>query len=272
VTGAGEVPEGFVASTHAGLTFVTDRRHTEALVRAGLDDPAGWDRRLTEAHGGRGATACLELPPAGAARLKRLRRGGLTAALWRDRFAGARRALDNLRVPIEAARRGVATPAPLALLLDRRGPGVRAWLAVEELQATDLRACFTAGRPPSAEELARVLGLVRRMHDRGLEHRDLNLGNLLIRRDGDPQAWVIDLDGARLHPGPLPFGARQRALRRLERSYVKTCHPQPASDAVRQAIYADYAGDDGELAGRLNRGRRAGRVWIGLHRLGWPSA
>ena len=48
---------------------------------------------------------------------------------------------------------------------------------------------------------------------------------------------MIDLDGARLHPGPLGFRARQRALRRLERSYVKSCHPDRARVDLRDAIY-----------------------------------
>jgi hypothetical protein len=72
-----------------------------------------------------------------------------------------------------------------------------------------------------------------------------------------------------LHAGPLPFVTRQRALRRLERSYVKTCHPHPAGDSVRRSIYASYAAGDGELERRLARGRRAGRIWIQLHRFGW---
>jgi hypothetical protein len=80
---------------------------------------------------------------------------------------------------------------------------------------------------------------------------------------------VIDLDGARLHPGPLGFRACQRALRRLERSYVKACHPGPAPADVREAFYREYTAGDTRLASRLGRGRSLGRVWIGLHRLGW---
>ena len=179
--------------------------------------------------------------------------------------------LENLRLPVDAARSGIATPAPLGLLIERGLPGlVRAWLAVEQIDdATDLGECFRSGRPPEPGELDAVLSLVRTMHDRGLEHRDLNLGNLLLRRGAEPAAWVVDLDGARLHSGPLPFAMRQRALRRLERSYVKTCHPYPAGDSVRRSIYASYSAGDGELEQRLGRGRRVGRVLIQLHRLGW---
>ena len=107
------------------------------------------------------------------------------------------------------------------------------------------------------------------MHDRGLAHRDLNLGNLLIRRGTAPQAFVIDLDRARLHVGPLGFHPRQRALRRLERSYVKSCVAGSVSEDVRNSIYTLYAADDRGLAARLEQGRYAGRAWISLHRLGW---
>ncbi len=213
-----------------------------------------------------------ELSSLGVARIKRLCRGGWTASLWRDRFAGQRRLLDNLRVPVEAARRDVPTAAPMALLIEHAIAGLyRAWLAVEELDATDLRTRLVAGQPPSPGELRAVLQVVRRMHDRGVEHRDLNLGNLLVRRGPEPRAFVIDLDRARLHRRPLGFRARLRALRRLERSYVKCCHPHAASDELCRSIYAEYAAEDAGLARRLERGRQSGRVWVGLHRLGWPG-
>lgn len=270
---ASELPDGFVASSHGRLTLIARADCAGDAMEAGLDEPGGWQRRLAVPAGstGRGATALLELPSGRTARIKRLCRGGWTAPLWRDRFVGARRALDNLRLPVEACRRGVATPAPLALLIERRRSGlVRAWLAVDEIaSSTDLRSRLVSGRPPAEVEFETVLRVVRDMHDRGVEHRDLNLGNLLIRGDGELAAFVVDLDRSRLHGGALGFGLRQRALRRLERSYVKACHPDPASDGIRRAFYAHYAAGDRAMERRLERGRRLGRVWIGLHQLGW---
>lgn len=273
MTGASELPDGFVASSRGRLTLIAREDCVADAKGAGLDEPGGWQQRLAAPSGstGRGATALLELPSGRTARIKRLCRGGWTAPLWHNRFLGTRRALDNLRLPVEACRRGVATPAPLALLIERRRPGlVRAWLAVDEIAgSTDLRSRLVSGRLSAGVELETALRVVRDMHDRGVEHRDLNLGNLLIRGDGESAAFVVDLDRGRLHGGPLGFGLRQRALRRLERSYVKACHPGPASDGIRQAFYAQYAAADREMARRLERGRRLGRVWIGLHRLGW---
>ena len=114
--------------------------------------------------------------------------------------------------------------------------------------------------------------LVRRMHDAGLHHRDLNLGNLLLRRSasGEWEAFVVDLDRAALRPGSLPFGARLRALRRLERSYVKHFGRQgPLGADGGRVWYGLYAGDDETLARRLEACRRVGKVWLAIHRLGW---
>ncbi len=189
-----------------------------------------------------------------------------------DRFAGRGRVLDNLRLPAIACARGIPTAAPQALLIQRGGGGtVRAWLALNEIHgAVDLRSWLTS-REPAAGVFDATLGVVRDMHDRGVEHRDLNLGNLLIREGEPPEAFVIDLDRARLHPGPLGFRLRQRGLRRLERSYVKCCHPEAASERVRRGIYDAYAAGDAALTRRFRRGRLAGRMLIGLHRLAWST-
>ncbi len=268
-----DLPQGYVASRRDRAKLVAHVELEHELKRAGLDQPAGWETRLRQpdAAPGRGATSLLRLSSGRVLRLKRLRRGGWMAPLWRDRVIGEGRALDNLRVSVEAGRRGVATPPVLALLVVKSVGGlVRAWLAIEELaEAVDLRSCFRSDRPPTPAELDAALGLVRGMHDRGLEHRDLNLGNLMIRRRAVPQAFVIDLDRARLHAGPLGFHPRQRALRRLERSYVKSCDAGADSESVRSSIYRLYAASDRELAARLGKGRQVGRVWISLHRLGW---
>ena len=116
----------------------------------------------------------------------------------------------------------------------------RAWLAVEELAgAVDLATAYASSAEPSRADLAAVMQAVRRMHDLGLEHRDLNLGNLLIRLgEGGCEVFVIDLDRAKLHPGALSFHLRQRSLRRLERSYVKTVGGDDTIRGLLEIVYA----------------------------------
>jgi len=268
-------PEGFRVDSANRATLVARTSLGNSLVRAGLDRPAGWQQRLAVpgARPGRGATAVVELAGESWIRIKQLRRGGAVAGLWRERFLGAGRLFDNLRIPLEASSRGVPTPLPLALMLLEGPPGLyRGWLGLGEItEAVDLATRLLSGTPPTPAGLGSAMRAVRRMHDAGVEHRDLNLGNLLLTEEGPggPRAYVIDLDRARLHPGSLGFAARQAALRRLERSYVKLCAAGRASDRIRDSLYSLYAADDRVLAGRLARGRSIGRGWIRLHRLGW---
>ena len=92
----------------------------------------------------------------------------------------------------------------------------RGWLATRLIEgAADLVRRFASATPPHASELSTVVALVRRMHDAGIEHPDLNLGNLLLRGGpAGPESFVVDLDRVRLHDGPLAFARRQTALRR----------------------------------------------------------
>jgi hypothetical protein len=268
-------PPGFVARRGPlGLLLAVESRADE-LLAAGLDRENAWTEPLGSAHAGagRGATARLDLP-GGPVRLKQLRRGGALAVLWQDRFAGTRRPLANLELPLEARRRGVPTPAPLGLFITKGPPGLcRAWMATEEIVgARDLATRFASAEPPLRDDLESVLEAVRTMHDAGVEHRDLNLGNLLLRHEGtgSRQVWLLDLDRARMHEAELPFRLRQRALRRLERSYAKLFHARAAGsgDDPRELFFELYGSGDGALAERLRRGRRTGRLLLFLHRIG----
>ncbi len=61
---------------------------------------------------------------------------------------------------------------------------------------------------------------MRRLHDAGFDHADLNLKNVLVRGGEPPTAVVLDLDRGRLED-TLPAGARRRNLVRLLRSFLK---------------------------------------------------
>jgi hypothetical protein len=271
-----EAPEGFESLVGAEGTLFARRDLLQPLLDLQLDAPGGWRKLLSSAPAasGRGAVARVRLPGGERLLLKKLLRGGLAGRLRKELFAGAGRLLDNLRLPIEAQRRGVPTAAPAALLL-APGPGrmFHGWLAVDEIaDADDLSALYSAGSRPSRKEMGAAIGLVRRMHEAGLVHRDLNLGNLLVRGGaGRCDAFVIDLDGASFSEGPLPFGRRRAALRRLERSYVKQAmlSGRRPIQAERDRIYELYAAGASALAEKLRRGRALGNFQIFLHRLWW---
>ena len=121
-------------------------------------------------------------------------------------------------------------------------------LAAENPEAAGVAAGRAGMEDPhdsGAAALARRgVALVRRMHDAGIVHRDLNLGNLLASRDG---IFVIDLDGASLQ-GSLTASQRFGNLSRLDRSYVKLFGERgPLSHEARRGLLAEYCGEDAAM-------------------------
>lgn len=270
-------PEGFVLDRDGRDVLVARQDSLDDLRRLGLGRALRFEElvRAAPVGSGRGRTARIEVSPGRRWVLKRMRRGGLLRVFWRERFRGTGRLLANLTTPIEAERRGIRTARPVALLVRGGPPGLhRAWMATEEIEgAEDLRARFSADPSRPRAEMPVVLAFVRGMHDAGIDHRDLNLGNLLIHEDErGPRVFVVDLDRALLTRTPVSFARRQRALRRLERSWAKTLgRDGPAGEPDIVSWHAWYAGQDAQLARRLARGRAAGRIWLALHRAGWKG-
>lgn len=256
---------GFTAVERPGATlFVRPGLEEET---DGLADPALWERQLASAGEGGGRGAVARVPVGGRpAVLKRMRRGGLLARWRGDRFSRPERLRRNAVLPDEAIRRGVPTPPVLALLVVEVPGGYRGWLAVEEIRdALPLSARITE------EIAAAALSCVRKLHDAGIVHPDLNLGNLLARAgDSGVEAFVVDLDGARVSEDPAPFAARRNALRRIERSYEKVWGRPGPVDTRGGALWYDlYAETDPPLRRRLEAGRPWGRFLLALHRAGW---
>ena len=131
------------------------------------------------------------------------------------------RAAHELRVLAELARRGVDVPRPVeARVRAGRWELVTEW--VEGAASLDDVLRGRAARPPGASgapgacaappgACAAALGaLLARAHERGLDHRDLHPGNLLLAPGG--RALLCDLRAARLSPAAV---APELALRDL---------------------------------------------------------
>jgi tRNA A-37 threonylcarbamoyl transferase component Bud32 len=100
--------------------------------------------------------------------------------------------------------RALARAIPLSALLAEAGPGAR-------------------GRHPvdKADVVRRTALLVRMMHERGIWHRDLKAGNILVELmpGGGMQLYLTDLDGIRVKETVRP-AERIRDLARLNRSLI----------------------------------------------------
>lgn len=268
-----EPPAGYAVRSTGSCTLIARPRALPGLKQAGLEDPLEWPPAAAgEAAAGRGAVVRYDLAGVGPVVLKRMHRGGLAAALWRGRFIGAGRLVRNLTVADEAVRRGVPTAAPVALWLRAGPPGLyRSWLAVREISgATDLLTALGSERPPGEPALRGAIAAVRRMHDAGVEHPDLNLGNVLFREGhGEVEGFVVDLDRAVLRSGPLSAGRRRAAMLRLERSHLKSFGREAPPEWRRW-----YAGGDAALAAVTRPRGPLERLALALRRLRWsmPAA
>lgn len=189
-------------------------------------EPEFWEGRAAPVtSGGRGGAWFIDAEPRGLV-LRHYRRGGLMARLaeksyW---FSGYERArsLAEFRLLTELRSFGLPVPEPVAAvawkyrvfwyhaaILVRRIPG-----------AVTLPDSARLAEPSLWSQLGQV---IRRFHDHGLNHVDLNCDNILVAGD---EVFVIDFDRCALLPerDNRPDSAwKQKNLQRLHRSVKKRC-------------------------------------------------
>ncbi len=269
-----DLPPDCLAVRSAGGDWIVRRECAAAIERGEADFILrGPGARHAAAGSGRGPLARLMLagiPAVG----KRALHGGLLGRLLGGLYLGRRRALDQLRAASRLARAGVSTPEILAIG-SRRAAGLfyaQAIVAREIAGARNLHR-LAGERLPDARRrdiLEKTAGLLRRMHDAGFLHADLNLANLVL---GDGPAgetvWVVDLERGRF-AGEVPAGGRIRVLARLLRSCEKWVavpfRPTPREEVRFLRFYA--RGERvllRELVMRLSRFRRR----LLVRRLSW---
>jgi 3-deoxy-D-manno-octulosonic acid kinase len=198
-------------------------------------------------------------------------RGGAVARVLGDRYLrlGTPRPFRELRM-LEAVRAlGVPSPEPVGGAAYVAGPFYRGDLVTcwvpDSVDLATLVFGGQAGSPPPVGTRDRewyrdedvrgaAMGaagrLVRLLHDRGVDHPDLNLKNILVAapRDADgagrePRALILDLDRVRLGDGPVPGRGRGAMLARFWRSAAKWERRtgRPLSPSLRSAFEAGYA-------------------------------
>jgi 3-deoxy-D-manno-octulosonic acid kinase len=266
-------------------------------VRAGfsaLFDGAGSLRSTGEgsadgsAAAYRGRAEMLRIPLGSEGRpygvVRHYRRGGMFEHLLRDGYLGRERFFREVRVTEEARARGVATVEVLAVRSQRVAPWVyRADLVTREIEgARDLQAYLESvaggerawAREDRNRTVTRVAGLVRRMHDAGLHHADLNLKNVLVRGEGqDLECFVIDLDKARMLDEPVGHRGRLENLLRLYRSLEKRGFARATvtlRDMVRFA--GVYSAGDRTLMAAMKHWIRTPPLSLRMHRFFWRLA
>jgi hypothetical protein len=222
----GETPEGFER-------FFEDQKHV-VMVRKALKDSSAlremWaaDAADESAYHGRSKLRSLAIAAGENALVRAYRRGGVPRYLTADLFfTWPPRPFRELYVTEVARRRGVPTLEVLGACVEKTGgPFYRGWLATRQLEESEdlwavlQRGVFSDGE--KAELIASAALAIRKMHRYGIFHADLNLKNILVRREqAGLQCYVIDLDKAKLCSEGLSVRQANQNLRRLLRSVSK---------------------------------------------------
>jgi tRNA A-37 threonylcarbamoyl transferase component Bud32 len=232
------------------------------LVDAALAEPLaalGWpDREAVEhalrgaAASGRTATAILALPGRSERiHLRPVRHGGLFAPVWRGAIWGVARPVAELRANVRLHGAGAPVPQPVLVAAHRaRGPLWTAVVGTVHAEGARDGLTWLTARPARSELLrgARAAGAaIRRFHDAGGSHADLNIKNLLLCDCGAGiEVIVIDLDRARADRPPSP-ARRMRELMRLVRSLHKRGVAEVVGMRGAAAALSAYCAGDRDL-------------------------
>lgn len=168
---------------------------------------------------GRGTTWFVQLDSMQGA-LRHYRRGGLFGKLVEDNywFSGwdKTRSAAEFSLLLSLREAGVNVPKPIAARAVKSGLTYQADLLSERIpQARDLVSILQE-KPLPAEIYQRIGLEIRKMHDAGVNHTDLNTHNILL--DQQDKVWIIDFDKCQKQEGD---SWKQDNWVRLKRSFIK---------------------------------------------------
>lgn len=187
-----------------------------------LFDPGYWQEQgaLAGEAVGRGSAWFLDTP-FGSAVLREYLRGGLPARISRDRYVftgwAETRPVAEFRILEQLSGEGLPVPEPLAALVRRRGLLYTGSLLMRKISGALPLADLMVKRSERPRLWQQTGRCIRRFHDHGVVHADLNARNILV--DLEDRIYLIDFDRARIAPGQKD--AFQGNLQRLERSFRK---------------------------------------------------
>lgn len=207
-----------IVRTTGGIILYDDA----LLSHAGqeLFQPEHWrsQRALQNAIGGRGG-AFIIAAPGGDWVLRHYHRGGFAARLSRDYYLwtglGRSRPWREWRLLAELYKEGLPVPQPVAAQVRPGGLLYRGDLITRRIP--DARSLAEELADAAQVPWTEIGRCIRRFHDAGVWHADLNAHNILIDKQGRP--YLIDFDRSERLPPRASWQATN--LRRLYRSLNK---------------------------------------------------
>lgn len=191
-------------------------------------DHEWWEQQglLTGTAPGRGTTHFINAP-FGPAALRQYLRGGWAARVSQDRywFSGVSRSRPFREFELLSQMRsdGLRVPRPIAALCSRVGAAYRGALITGLIEQTKALADLLDDPTLDWQNVGAQL---RRFHEAGVNHVDLNANNILLS-EPDRDLWLLDFDRCQYRRGRAVHGKRN--LARLRRSLLKLWPGKPGS-------------------------------------------
>lgn len=157
------------------------------------------------------------------------------AERWKYRFLPSRAARE-WRALRELHAAALPVPQPVGFFESREGGTLLgSGLVMEFLEGVEpLPSLVTGGAIPEEEKAARLRAIgaiVARVHERGISHPDLHLGNFLGRQAEPLDVRLLDLHAVR-HLGTVRPGRRRRDLGKLVHSLGEEVGPERIAPLV----------------------------------------
>lgn len=275
-------PPGFVQQEKKNARLWLREDYQDILLSLPVEEPARLARHNPAPLSGRGVIGLVNVDKDGEKERLIIRpylRGGLMGRLFHDRYFDEARAINELELYQEAQKRGIPSLEVLgAVTRPCRGMGYRHGIItryledVHDLAAVLLHIKDERKRRAAMREAGRV---IRVMHDRGFDHPDLNIKNVLVRfRESEVEAWVIDFDRGHFVAGSLDEGARLSNLMRLIRSFVKFQKKAPGAVTFREPLelaHGYFAGEPKQRKAFLNLARKALKNSLRIRLTSWRT-
>jgi 3-deoxy-D-manno-octulosonic acid kinase len=206
-------------------------------------EPRYWQARgeLDGSARGRGAAYFLKPPDGKRYVLRHYRRGGLMASLSRDRFAWHgeedTRPFAEWQLTYRLHRAGLPVPTPIAARYRRAGPTYVGDIITERLVTVgSLAECLRTGALSVLTWIS-IGRCIRRFHQFGVCHADLNAHNVLLSEDN---VYLIDFDRGELRGPGLWCDSNLVRLRRSLEKVTWSLPPERFGEADWHGLLDGY--------------------------------
>jgi tRNA A-37 threonylcarbamoyl transferase component Bud32 len=235
------MPAGFISERdqHGRLLIVREELRDYLAIETVCANTAE-----VSAYHGRERLRCVWLKDGERALIRSYRHGGMFRAVsGKMFFTRPLRPLRELAITEELRHRGVPTVEPCGACVEPVSwPFYRGWFITRELSgARDLWEAVSGNRLGEFDTAAIFRAAadgVKLLHREGVYHGDLNLKNILVRRENNVvKGYIIDFDKATLFLGRLPDRIARKNLDRLRRSLRKL---DPAGRFISEADWQHF--------------------------------